>query len=215
MTKNVVSFSNYKKARESNCNAQAANETNSNQGLVALDAFSQNRKAEVAALTKKIKSVGGFIYAPSGDKLVLNPNSMLGFDHADINKPFEHLREGSNAYVRKKGKSVAFVVMTSYPLLSCTAYLNYYKKDGMYLCQAYVYQYAETVPSLSVSSWLETISDGLSLMDSVVDKSLEKIFGELKKRHDMSLFDYDEIRHIGTRQLTKYKSKISPTQRIS
>lgn len=215
MTKNVVSFSNYKKSKESNCNTQVAHETNSNQGLVALDVFSQNRKVEVAALTKKIKAVGGFIYAPSGDKLVLNDNAIMGFDYKDISKPFEHLREGSNAHVRKTGKSVAFVVTTSYPLLSCTVYLNYYKKDGMYLCQAYVYQHAEIVPSFSVSSWLETISDGLSLMDSVVDKSLEKIFGELKKKHDMSLFDYDEVRHIGTRQLTKYKSKISPTQKIS
>jgi len=195
MSENIVSLSSYKKARDSG-EKESVRLTGS-----ALQVY--QREQQVKVLVEKAKANGGYIVGAYGKRFRLNEDSIYGFDASESWRDLAPFRAGSEAYIEANNQKVHFVVTAHYPLYGTTVYYNHLKKDGMYYCQAFVYQDGETVPTFHLTSWFEDFKRAISFLNGVVDKSLEQILAELKRKYNMSLIDFESTKDIHYRKYKK------------
>lgn len=196
MNMNVVNFNNYKKAKTLDSNEVAP-------PLVGTALHEYTRDQYVKILVEKAKANGGYIIGANGDRLKIDENSDYGFEASEAWRDLAPLRAGSEAYNKANNQKAHFVVTAHYPLYGATIYYNYLKKDGMYYSQAFIYQDGETVPTFYFCSWFEEVKDAIALLNDVAEKVLKNILGELKKKYNMSIIDFESTKAIHYRKFKK------------
>lgn len=198
MSKNIVSLLDYKKAK-----APAVNQAHAKKRLSNVEASEIRRAAQVKALVEKAKAEGGYVIGVGGERISVNEASAYGFNFSDRWRSLAPRRPGSEEHNKIHKQKAHYVVTTHYPLIDSTVYSNYLKRNGMYYCQASIYQRDEVVPSFHFASWVEDIKEGVNLIDAVAEESLKRIVTELKRKYSMSLIDFDATKDIHYRSLKK------------
>ena len=196
MSDNIVSLANFMKSPPAEVVAPPAR-------LSSADRMERKRAIQIKALVEKANSNGGYITGVLGERFIPNGCPIFGFNTSDDWRKISPLREGSEAWLDAHNRKPNFAVTAHWPLLGVTAFYNYTKRDGMYKCEAFIYQHNEVVPTFYFSAWFEMLNDGIKLLSEVSDKAMESILQELKQKYNMALIDYNETKHIHSRSYVK------------